>query len=78
MANMGFIQLPVFIILILGYNIHKHGFRFADWWTDKSGDLSNTVQASSLKRKGRLEFPDSGLTKDNLRAFGEWVLVWLK
>ncbi|KAK0669781.1 hypothetical protein QBC41DRAFT_249353 [Cercophora samala] len=73
-----YISLPVFILLILGYNIRKHGFRFGDWWTDKSGDLSQTVQASSYKRKGRLEFPDNGITRDNWATLVHWVWVWMK
>ncbi|KAK4653132.1 hypothetical protein QC762_0080450 [Podospora pseudocomata] len=73
-----YISLPVFILLILCYNIRKHGFRFRDWWTDKSGDLSQTVQASSNTRKGRLEFPDSGITRHNWAVFVHWVWVWLK
>lgn len=73
-----YISLPVFILLILCYNIRKHGFRFRDWWTDKSGDLSQTVQASSHTRKGRLEFPDSGITGHNWQVFVHWVWVWWK
>ncbi|KXX74668.1 Arginine permease [Madurella mycetomatis] len=73
-----YIGIPVFILLILGYNIRKHRLRFADWWADKSGDLSNTVQAGSLKRKGRLEFPDNGVTKENLLTFVQWIWVWMK
>jgi amino acid transporter len=73
-----FVQLPVFLLLILGYNLRKHGLRFADWWTDKSGDLSNIVQATSLRRKGRLEFPDNGITRENWVTFGEWIWVWMK
>ena len=64
---------------MLGYNIHKHGFHFAEWVTDKSDDLSNTVQAASLKRKGRLEFPDEAIfTMDNWRTFVQWIWVWMK
>jgi amino acid transporter len=73
-----YISLPTFLILILGYNLRKHGLRLSDWWTDKSGDLSNTVQATSPKRKGRLEFPDNGFTRENMITFFEWVWVWLK
>ncbi|KAG7284094.1 hypothetical protein NEMBOFW57_010455 [Staphylotrichum longicolle] len=73
-----YISLPTFLLLILGYNLRKHGLRFSDWWTDKSADLSNTVQATSLKRKGRLEFPDNGLTRENVLTFLEWIWVWTK
>ncbi|KAK4108134.1 amino acid transporter-like protein [Canariomyces notabilis] len=73
-----YISLPVFLLLILGYNLRKHRLRFSDWWADKSGDLSNTVQATSLKRKGRLEFPEHGITRENWLTFVEWVWVWLK
>jgi amino acid transporter len=73
-----YISLPTFLILILGYNLRKHGLRFSDWWTDKSGDLSNTVQATSPKRKGRLEFPDVGFTRDNVFTFFGWIWVWMK
>jgi yeast amino acid transporter len=71
-------QLPTFLLLILGYNLRKHGLRFSDWWTDKSADLSNTVQATSLKRKGRLEFPDNGFTRENVLTFLGWIWVWMK
>ncbi|KAK4641949.1 hypothetical protein QC761_0079460 [Podospora bellae-mahoneyi] len=73
-----YISLPVFILLILCYNIRKHGFRFRVWWTDKSGDLSQTVQASSHTRKGRLEFSASGITRRNWAVLVHWVWVWLK
>ena len=72
------LQLPTFLILILVYNLRKHGLRFSDWWTDKSGDLSNTVQATSPKRKGRLEFPDVGFTRENVFTFFGWIWVWMK
>ncbi len=68
----------MFVILVLGYNFRKHGFRFSDWLTDKSDDLSNTVQAASEKRKGRLEFPDDGVTRENWITFVKWVWVWVK
>lgn len=74
----GSVKLPTFLLLILGYNLRKHGLRFSDWWTDKSADLSNTVQATSLKRKGRLEFPDNGFTRENVLTFLEWIWVWTK
>ncbi|KAK4136244.1 proline-specific permease [Trichocladium antarcticum] len=73
-----YISLPVFFLLILGYNLRKHGLRFADWWADKSGDLSNTVQATSLRRKGRLEFLDNGGTREILLTVVEWIWVWMK
>ncbi|KAK3989685.1 hypothetical protein QBC44DRAFT_80531 [Cladorrhinum sp. PSN332] len=73
-----YISLPVFLLLVIGYNLRKHGLRFSDWWTDKSGDLSNTVQAASYNRKGRLEFPDNGFTRENWFTFVRWVWVWLK
>ncbi|KAL2268174.1 hypothetical protein VTJ83DRAFT_3020 [Remersonia thermophila] len=73
-----YISLPTFFLLVIGYNLRKHGLRFSDWWADKSGDLSNTVQATSPKRKGRLEFPDDGFTRENLKTFVNWVWVWLK
>lgn len=73
-----YISIPTFLIFILGYNLRKHGLRFSDWWTDKSGDLSNTVQATSPKRKGRLEFPDAGFTRENVFTFLGWIWVWMK
>ena len=68
----------MFLLLILGYKIRKHGFKLYDWGAEKSNDLSNTVQAASLKRKGRLEFPDNGFTGDNVRTLMNWVWVWMK
>ncbi len=72
-------QIPVFIALILGYKMKKHGFKFGAWGPERSNDLRNTIQTTSETRKGRLELPDDGLcTKVNARTFGEWVWVWLK
>jgi amino acid transporter len=48
------------------------------WGPERSDDLRNTVQASSEKRKGRLELPDEGLTGDNVRTFVNWLWVWTK
>ncbi|KAK3319967.1 putative amino acid transporter, partial [Cercophora scortea] len=73
-----YISLPVFVLLLVGYNLRKHGLRISDWGPDKSGDLSNTVQASSPKRKGRLEFPDDGFSKENWRTFLSWLWEWVK
>jgi len=67
----------VFLLLILGYKIRKHGFRLSDWGFEKSNDLSNTVQAASVTRKGRLEFPDDGLSRENLRTFANWIWAWM-
>lgn len=68
----------MFIMLILGYKIRKHGFRFSQWGPERSDDLSNTVQASSDRRKGRLELLDEGFTLRNWRTFVNWVWVWMK
>ncbi|KAK3385885.1 proline-specific permease [Podospora didyma] len=74
-----YINIPIFLALLLGYKIKKHGFRISAWGPERSNDLSNAVQATSPNRKGRLEFPDDALfTKDNLRFFAGWVWVWLK
>ncbi|KAL5324908.1 hypothetical protein ACEPPN_006027 [Leptodophora sp. 'Broadleaf-Isolate-01'] len=73
-----YIGIPVFILLILGYKIRRHGFRFHQWGPERSNDLRNTIQASSETRKGKLEFPDNGFTKDNGRIFVNWIWVWLK
>ena len=71
-------QVPVFILLIVGYKIRKHGFKISQWGPERSDDLRNSVQASNEKRKGRLELPDEGLSRDNLRTFINWVWVWMK
>ena len=71
-------QIPVFILLILGYKIHRHGFRVSEWGPERSNDLRNTIQASSDVRRGRLELPDNGFTKDNVHTFFNWIWVWLK
>ncbi|KAK4237233.1 hypothetical protein C8A03DRAFT_16205 [Achaetomium macrosporum] len=73
-----YISLPTFLILIIGYNFRKHGLSLSGWWSDKSGDLSNAVQATSLRRKGRLEFPDDGFTRENILRFFQWIWVWIK
>ncbi len=69
------LQIPVFILLTLGYKIHRHGFQVTELGPERSNDLRNTIQASSENRKGRLEFPDDGLTKENWRVWWSWVWV---
>jgi hypothetical protein len=71
-------QIPVFLLLILCYKIYKHGFYIFQWGPERSNDLRNAIQAASEVRKGRLEFPDSGFTKKNVRTFFNWVWVWMK
>ncbi|KAK0105446.1 hypothetical protein ONS96_004833 [Cadophora gregata f. sp. sojae] len=73
-----YIGIPVFLLLILGYKIKRHGLHFSQWGPERSNDLRNTIQASSEKRKGKLEFTDNGFTKDNGRTFVNWIWVWLK
>jgi len=73
-----YISIPVFILLILGYKIRKHGFNIMNWGPERSNDLRNTVQVSSETRKGRLRFPDNGTVKENLAVFMHWVWVWMK
>ncbi|KUJ09209.1 proline-specific permease [Mollisia scopiformis] len=73
-----YIGIPVFILLVLGYKIRKHGFKINQWGPERSNDLRNTIQASSEKRKGRLEFLDNGFTRENIRTFGDWIWVWMK
>lgn len=68
----------MFLLLLLGYKIQKHGLRFSDWGIERSDDLSNTVQAASAKRKGRLEFPDEGFTRENWVILIKWIWVWMK
>jgi amino acid transporter len=31
-----------------------------------------------LRRKGRLEFPDNGFTRENVLTFLKWIWVWMK
>jgi amino acid transporter len=71
-------QVPVFVLLILGYKIRKHGFRFSQWGPERSNDLRNTVQVTSDTRKGRLEFPDDGFSKENTIILFNWIWVWMK
>ncbi|KAL2362760.1 hypothetical protein RJZ56_004343 [Blastomyces dermatitidis] len=71
-------QVPVFFVLIVGYKLSKHGLDFSHWGPERSNDLRNCVQVTSGRRKGRLQFPDDGLTKDNLQEFVQWVWVWTK
>jgi hypothetical protein len=53
---------------------------FSVWWwsPERLEDLSGTIQALSVERKGRLIFPDSRLSKDNARAFIRWAWAWIK
>jgi amino acid transporter len=62
----------------LGYKIHKHGLNFYNYGLEKSDDISGAVQASSPKRRGRLEFPDDGFSWENVRTFIDWIWVWMK
>lgn len=71
-------QVPVFILLIIGYKLRKHGFNISKWGPERSNDLRNTVQVASETRKGRLEFPNDGLTKENTITFVNWIWVWMK
>jgi amino acid transporter len=73
-----YISLPVFILLIVGYKIRHHGFRFSEWGFERSGDLSNVMQVHSEKRKGRLEFADHKVSMDNWMIFVRWFWTWLK
>ncbi|TAQ89173.1 hypothetical protein B7494_g2498 [Chlorociboria aeruginascens] len=73
-----YIGIPVFILLILGYKLRKHGFRISQWGPERSNDLRNAIQVGSETRKGRLEFLDDGFSKDNVRTFFAWVWVWMK
>ena len=71
-------QVPVFILLILGYKLRKHGFKISHWGPERSNDLRNAIQAGSDIRKGRLELPDDGFTKENGLTFLKWLWVWMK
>ncbi|KAJ3473618.1 hypothetical protein NLG97_g10215 [Lecanicillium saksenae] len=73
-----YVSIPVYILLIISYKFRKHGFRLSRWGPERSDDLSNTVQAASEKRRGRLDLPDWGFTRANLDAFGHWLWVWIK
>ncbi|KAF4636463.1 hypothetical protein G7Y89_g1615 [Cudoniella acicularis] len=73
-----YISVPVFILLLVGYKIRKHGFNFKNWGPERSNDLRNCIQVASETRKGRLEFPDEGFTKENGRTFLNWIVVWTK
>ncbi|KKZ65305.1 hypothetical protein EMCG_08821 [[Emmonsia] crescens] len=73
-----YIGVPVFFLLVIGYKLSKHGLNFSQWGPERSNDLRNCVQVTSEKRKGRLHFPDEGLTKDNLQEFIQWIWVWTK
>ncbi|PMB73039.1 Proline-specific permease [Beauveria bassiana] len=73
-----YVGIPVYILLVIGYKFRKHGFRISNWGPERSDDLSNTVQAASEKRRGRLDLPDWGFTRANMRAFGHWLWVWMK
>ncbi|CAG8961471.1 hypothetical protein HYFRA_00013922 [Hymenoscyphus fraxineus] len=73
-----YISVPIFIVLLLGYKIRKHGLRFSQWGPERSNDLRNCIQTSSEVRKGRLEFPDEGPTRRNGGVFLKWLWVWTK
>ncbi|KFA76952.1 hypothetical protein S40288_05221 [Stachybotrys chartarum IBT 40288] len=68
-----YISLPVFILLVIGYKIRNHGFRLSQWRFERSEDLGNTVQVLSETRKGRLEFPDEKISKDNIATLIGWI-----
>jgi yeast amino acid transporter len=73
-----YIGIPVFVLLVLGYKVRRHGLRFWEYGLERSGDLSNTVQAASTKRKGRLQFEPGGWTRQNIDLFFDWIWVWIK
>ncbi|KAH8169398.1 amino acid permease domain-containing protein [Sarocladium implicatum] len=73
-----YITVPVYIALIIGYKFRRHGFRFSQWGPERSCDLSGAVQVSSAKRRGRLELPDEGFSKQNWLTFVHWLWVWIK
>ncbi|KAH8591067.1 proline-specific permease [Bisporella sp. PMI_857] len=74
-----YISVPVFILLIIGYKLRKHGIKLQNWRPERSNDLRNTVQVTSETRKGRLEFPDNAFfTKENGITFARWLWVWIK
>ncbi|EGX93560.1 proline-specific permease [Cordyceps militaris CM01] len=73
-----YVGIPVYILLVVGYKFRKHGFRISQWGPERSDDLSNTVQAASEKRRGRLNLPDWGFTRANVEALGHWLWVWIK
>ncbi|KAH8890598.1 proline-specific permease [Thozetella sp. PMI_491] len=73
-----YISVPVFLLLVLGYKIRKHGLRIYNYGPEKSNDISGAVQAASTKRRGRLEFPDNGTLRENVNTFLEWIWVWMK
>lgn len=71
-------QVPVFVILILGYKLRRHGLKILDWGPERSNDLRNTVQVASETRRGRLEFPDGASARENFWILVNWVWVWMK
>lgn len=71
-------QLPVFILLVIGYKIRHHGFRLSEWGFERSEDLGNVMQVHNETRKGRLEFVDHSLSKDNWAIFARWLWDWMK
>ncbi|KIM96928.1 hypothetical protein OIDMADRAFT_169710 [Oidiodendron maius Zn] len=73
-----YIAVPLFIVLIAGYKIHKHGFKISKWGPERSCNLSGCIQVTGEKRKGRLVFPDRGFTKENWLTFTNWIWVWIK
>ncbi|TGO70495.1 hypothetical protein BELL_0717g00030 [Botrytis elliptica] len=73
-----YVSIPVFILLIIGYKINKHGLKIRNWGPERSNDLRNTIQAASEKRKGRLEFPDEGISMENFKTWAHWMWVWTR
>ncbi|TGO90109.1 hypothetical protein BPOR_0079g00220 [Botrytis porri] len=73
-----YVSVPVFILLIIGYKINKHGLKIRNWGPERSNDLRNTIQAASEKRKGRLEFPDQGISMENFKTWAHWIWVWTR
>jgi len=73
-----YISIPVFLLLILCYKLWKHGFIISDWGLERSNDLHGCTQTPDEMRRGKLDFPDDGITLNNFRAFFCWIWVWLK
>jgi amino acid transporter len=71
-------EIPIFLLLVVAYKIHKHGFKISKWGPERSCDLSGAVKVTSEQRKGRLVFPEKGVSAENGMAFIKWIWVWMK
>jgi amino acid transporter len=78
-----YINIPIFIVLILAYRVRLEGFNPSNWTRRANEDLRNPLsiaQSDPRLRRGRLHRanPDVLFSRGNAERFIQWLWVWLK